>query len=102
MYKNVNVLTLLQENLGDVRQVIFALLIGRLYLREGIEELAGIKAVNTRVDFLDLPFLGAGVLLFNDAREFIVSAANLCGRSHSDFRGERSGSNSLHVVYDDD
>src|ERR1044071_3286017 len=73
--KDTHVFAIGAQDAGHVRQVIFALRVGGLNASQSGKERAGFKAVDARVDFLNLPFLRRRVLLLHNLLEtpFIIA-----------------------------
>ena len=54
------------EDLGNVGQVILALLVLRLDSFQGVEQISGLETVNAGVYLANFSFLFGGVFLFDD------------------------------------
>src|SRR5258705_10766095 len=73
---NHDLATIGEEDLRNIGQIVFSLLVGRFDAAKRLKEFVRFKAIDSRVDFPNLTLLRSSVLVFNNSRERVLSIAN--------------------------
>src|SRR6185437_1548227 len=65
-----------ENDLGDVRQIVFTLIVLRLDFAQGVKQRLGFKTVDAGIDLADLALFFRGVALLDDFSKMAIGVAN--------------------------